>query len=177
MTDRSDSELPVEAPAELKPERREPHVPAPEGTNQDDDQRVSSGAEAQADDSRSGADVREAVNVAEAGTRAQGDHAHPERAKSGEAPVEQVYDDPAMTEGQRVVTGAATTSGGVPPGPSPAEAGSGGAQSVVGARESDRRAAGQPPTAGAPFQTGEHEHQNKTGTAGKYPKEEDHGTG
>lgn len=154
MTDRS-SELPVEAPADLKPEKREPQDPSAERSNQAKDQRVSSGAEAQADNSRSGADVREAVNVAEAGTRAEGDHSHPERAKSGEAPVEQVYNDPAMTEGQRIVTGAATTSGDVPPGPSPAEAGSGGAQSVVGARESDRRAAGQPPAAGAPFETGE----------------------
>lgn len=152
MTDRNDSELPAEVPLESSSIRREPQdLPAERDPQHaaSQNQRVSSGAEAQADNSRSGADVREAVNVAEAGTRAEGDHAHPERAKSGEAPVEQVYDDPAMTEGQRIVTGTATTSGGVPPGPSPAEAGSGGAQSVVGARESDRRAAGQPPTAGA----------------------------
>ncbi|MET1064174.1 MAG: hypothetical protein ABWX85_04325 [Arthrobacter sp.] len=104
-----------------------------------------------ADDSRSGADVSEAVDVAESGTPAQGDHSHPERAKSGEAPVEQVFDDPAMTEGQRTETGSATTAGAVPSGPSPAEAGSGGAQSQIGARESDRVAAGEPPTAGGPL--------------------------
>lgn len=177
MTDRSDSESPV--PAELKPEVRTPQDRSADGASQDDasrDPRVSSGAEALADNSRSGADVREAVNVAEAGTRAEGDHAHPERAKSGEAPVEQVYNDPAMTEGQRVVQGDATTTG-APPGPSPAEAGSGGAQSVVGARESDRRAAGEPPAAGPPFETSADDDQNKTGLAGQYPKEEDHGTG
>lgn len=150
MTDSSDSESPAEAPAERKQDAASPY------------ERVSSGAEALADNSRSGADVREAVNVAEAGTKAQGDHAHPERAKSGEAPVEQVHNDPAMTEGQRVATGAATTTG-IAPGPSPAEAGSGGAQSVVGARESDRRAAGEPPAAGPPFETGAHEEANGQG--------------
>jgi hypothetical protein len=101
--------------------------------------------------------VREAVDIAEAGTKAQGDHSHPERAKTGEAPVEQVFNDPAMTEGQRTVTDSAKTSGSVPPGPSPAEAGSGGAQSAVGARESDRLAAGEPPAAGKPFDAGSEE--------------------
>lgn len=114
----------------------------------------SPGADVPADRSRTGADVGEAVEIAEAGTKAQGDHSHPERAKSGEAPVEQVFNDPAMTEGQQTVTGSATTAAAVPPGPSPAEAGSGGAQSVIGARESDRLAAGEPPTAGKPFDTG-----------------------
>jgi hypothetical protein len=118
---------------------------------------ASPGASAQADDSRSGADVGEAVDVAESGTKAQGDHSHPERAKTGEAPVEQVFNDPAMTEGQRTVTDSARTSGSVPQGPSPAEAGSGGAQSVVGARESDRFAAGEPPAAGKTFDTGTEE--------------------
>lgn len=157
MTDRSDSELPEESPLEAKSGSGEPHDRPAEGTNQDKDSSVSAGLEAMVDDSRSGADVREAVNVAESGTKAQGDHSHPERAKSGEAPVEQVYNDPAMTEGQRTGTGSAAAAGGIAPGPSPAEAGSGGAQSVVGARESDRRAAGEPPAAGAPFETGGHE--------------------
>ena len=143
MTDRSDPESPVEPPAEMKSDVVSP------------DQRASSGFEAQTDSSRSGTDLREAVNVAEAGTRAEGDHAHPERAKSGEAPVEQVYPDPAMTEGQRAEPGGRETTGGVAPGPSPAEAGSGGAQSVVGAWESDRRSAGEPPAAGPPFETGD----------------------
>lgn len=114
----------------------------------------SSGAGVQADDARSGADVGEAVDIAESGTRAQGDHSHPERAKTGEAPVEQVFNDPAMTEGQRTGAGSEGTTGAVPPGPSPAEAGSGGAQSVVGARESDRLAAGEPPATGKPYDAG-----------------------
>jgi hypothetical protein len=112
------------------------------------------GADVPADDSPTGADVGEAVDIAESGTNAEGEHSHPERATSGEAPVEQVFNDPAMTEGQRTVTGAATTDGDVPPGPSPAEAGSGGAQSPIGARESDRLAAGVPRTKGKPLDTG-----------------------
>ena len=129
--------------------------------------RASSGADAQSDGSRSGADVAEAVDVAESGTRAQGDHSHPERAKSGKAPVEQVFNDPAMTEGQRTGTGSGPAHEGTPRGRSAADSGSaagagsaadagssGGAQSVVGARESDRLAAGEPPAAGAPFETG-----------------------
>lgn len=145
MTDRSDSELPADqAPVELKPDAQEAASQA---------RRSSPGADAQADDSRSGADVAEAVDVAESGTKAQGDHSHPERAKTGEAPVEQVFNDPAMTEGQSTVTGSAAA-GAVPPGPSPADAGSGGAQSLIGARESDRLAAGEPPTKGKPFDTG-----------------------
>ena len=119
----------------------------------------SSGADAQADHSRSGADVAEAIDIAESGTKAQGDHSHPERAKTGEAPVEQVFNDPAMTEGQRTGAGSAETAGAVPPGPSPAKAGSGGAQSGIGARESDRLAAGEPPAAGKPFNTGTKEDQ------------------
>ncbi|MDQ0755039.1 hypothetical protein [Arthrobacter sp. B3I4] len=164
MTDRSDSESPEEAPQKPASGKHEALGGPAEGINQDavsQDQQMSSGFDALADDSRSGADVREAVNVAEAGTSAEGDHAHPERAKSGEAPVEQVYNDPAMTEGQRTGTGAATSAAGAAPGPSPAEAGSGGAQSVVGARESDRRAAGEPPAAGPPFETGESGQQAK----------------
>ncbi|SDL73510.1 hypothetical protein SAMN04487916_113117 [Arthrobacter sp. ov407] len=120
----------------------------------------SSGAGVPAHHSRSGADVGEAIDVAEAGTNAEGDHSSPERAKTGESPVEQVFNDPAMTGGQRTATGAAPPAGAVPPGPSPAEAGSGGAQSVVGARESDRLAAGEPPATGKPFETGTKEGQS-----------------
>ena len=149
MTDRSDSEFSADQqPTEKKAEERELRGRAAYS---------SSGADAQADQSRSGADVGEAVDVAEAGTKAQGDHSHPERAKTGKAPVEQVFNDPAMTEGRRVVTGSAKATKAVPPGPSPAEAGSGGAQSVVGARESDRLAAGEPPASGKPFDTGTEE--------------------
>ncbi|AOT02543.1 hypothetical protein ASPU41_03445 [Arthrobacter sp. U41] len=50
----------------------------------------------------------EAIETAASGTRAQGDHSHPERAKTGEAPVEQMFNDPAMTKGQRTVTTSAS---------------------------------------------------------------------
>ncbi|WP_427018241.1 hypothetical protein ACQCSX_06610 [Pseudarthrobacter sp. P1] len=110
------------------------------------------GADVTADPVRSGADVAEAIEIAESGTAVQGMHSHSEQSKSGEAPVEQVFGDPAMTTG-RSGTGSAGTEQAVPPRPSPAEAGSGGAQSVIGARESDRLAAGAPPAAGSPFDT------------------------
>lgn len=102
-----------------------------------------------ADDSRSGGDIAEAINTAETGTALHETHTHPERTKSGEAHVEQAAGDPAMTQGQRV-RGAEDP--GVS-GPSPADAGSGGAQSLVGARVSDRLAAGEPQPAGSPFDT------------------------
>jgi hypothetical protein len=53
-----------------------------------------------------------------------------------------------MTEGQ-VVLGEGDDDEDA--GPNPAEAGSGGAQSVVGARTSDRLAAGEPKPGGAPY--------------------------
>lgn len=102
-----------------------------------------------ADDSRSGGDIAEAIGTAEAGTALHETHTHPEQTKSGEAHVEQVAGDPAMTQGQHV-RGAGPPE---PSGPSPAEAGSGGAQSLVGARVSDRLAAGEPQPAGGPFET------------------------
>lgn len=112
-------------------------------------------------DSRSGGDVAEAIGTAESGTALQETHTHPERTKSGEAHVEQVADDPPMTQGQRVRrAGAADASG-----PSPAAAGSGGAQSVIGARVSDRLAAGEPHPAGSPFQIeGSDAEANDSGT-------------
>lgn len=55
-----------------------------------------------ADDSRSGSDIAEAIGTAEAGSAVRESHTHPERTKSWEAYVEQVADDPAMTQGQRV---------------------------------------------------------------------------
>lgn len=102
-----------------------------------------------ADDSRSGGGIAEAIGTAEAGTALHETHTHPERTKSGEAHVEQVAGDPAMTRGQHVRGAGAPE----PSGPSPAEAGSGGAQSLVGARVSDRLAAGEPQPAGGPFET------------------------
>lgn len=96
-----------------------------------------------ADSSRSGADIAEAIGVAEDGSSVQSVHDRPENTKSGTAPVEQVAGDPEMTEGQVVLgdgNGAPSSSG-----IDPREAGSGGAQSAPGARQSDRVAAGEPP--------------------------------
>lgn len=93
------------------------------------------------DASRSGADVAAAVDRAAAGTPHGGVLTPPADAEPHAAPVEQVRDDPAMTQGQ-VVDGPGTTSTG--PGPAPAPGGSGGAQSQQGARVSDRAAADGP---------------------------------
>jgi hypothetical protein len=102
-----------------------------------------------ADDSRSGADIGEAIEVAEAGSAVQEVHASPEETASGTAPVERTADDPEMTEGQVVLgKGNADAPG---PGTDPRDAGSGGAQSAPGARLSDRRSAGQPDPDGPPF--------------------------
>jgi hypothetical protein len=88
------------------------------------------------DDARSGADIAEAIDVAEAGSQVQAPHDRGQFDKSGEAPVEQVRDDPEMTEGQ-VVYGSGgeggTTSGGTE------GVSSGAAQSVRGARPIDER--------------------------------------
>lgn len=104
---------------------------------------------AAADDSRSGADIAEAIEVAEAGSSVQEVHASPEDTAPGTAPVERAADDPEMTEGQVVLgEGNANDLG---PGADPRDAGSGGAQSAPGARISDRRSAGQPEPDGPPF--------------------------
>jgi hypothetical protein len=102
-----------------------------------------------ADPERSGADVVEAVERASAGTSHGGVQTHPEQMKPHAAPVEQVAGDAEMTQGQVVdgPGGESTT----PTNPSPAEAGSGGAQSVVGARVSDRVAASEDAPDGPPF--------------------------
>ena len=107
-----------------------------------------------ADHSRSGADVAEAIEVAEQGSSVEEVHARPEDTTSGEAPVEQAAGDPEMTEGQVVLGDGEPGRGSDPavdPGIDPREAGSGGAQSAPGARQSDRRSAGQPEPGGPPF--------------------------
>jgi len=92
------------------------------------------------DADRSGADVAEAIEVAERGSSVQEVHDRPAETTSGEAPVERSAGDPEMTEGQVVLgegaAGAATGSG-----PAAPEGVSGGAQSQQGARASDRAAA------------------------------------
>lgn len=105
-----------------------------------------------ADPGRSGADVVEAVQTAADGTPHGGVQTGPDRTKPHAAPVEQVRGDPAMTGGQ-VVDGPGTRPD-TPAGPSPAEVGSGGAQSIVGARVSDRVSAGEPAPEGPPFDEG-----------------------
>jgi hypothetical protein len=102
-----------------------------------------------ADHTRSGTDVAEAIGVAEESSSVQKVHDRPEDTSSRSAPVEQAADDPEMTEGQ-VVLG--DGEGDTPrPGADPREAGSGGAQSAPGARQPDRRSAGQPEPDGPPF--------------------------
>lgn len=92
-----------------------------------------------ADPTRSGADVAEAVRVAEQGTGIGQVHTPP--AQPGTAPVEQAAGDPAMTG---TAPGPDEDGGPGVGNPDPSQAGSGGAQSIVGARASDRVAAGEP---------------------------------
>ena len=88
-----------------------------------------------ADHSRSGDDIAEAIGVAEAGSSVQEVHDRGTENTSGQAPVEQTAGDPEMTEGQ-VVLG---------DGERGENRTSGAAQSVQGARTSDRVAAGEAP--------------------------------
>ena len=55
------------------------------------------------DHSRSGQDIAEAIEVAEAGSQVEGTHDRGTENRSGEAPVEQTLGDPEMTEGQVVL--------------------------------------------------------------------------
>lgn len=102
---------------------------------------------------RSGADVVEAVETASAGTPHGGVQTAPQDMKPHAAPVEQVRGDKAMTEGQ-VVDGPgqrgatpdnAITDNPIPDNPGPTDVGGAGAQSVLGARISDRVSAGEQP--------------------------------
>jgi len=88
---------------------------------------------------RSGADVVEGVETAAAGTPHDGVLRPPEQATPQTAPVEQVRDDPAMTEGQVVAgrEGAAE----MPRTRVPEAPLSGGAQTIAGGRIPDRLAA------------------------------------
>jgi hypothetical protein len=103
---------------------------------------------------RSGTTVDEAVATAEDGSQVEGVHTPSGQAESGESRVEQMPNVQGVT-GPRVDG----THGDEPPpepGPSPDEVGSGGAQRIVGARISDRVAAGQEVPDGPPFDsTGE----------------------
>jgi hypothetical protein len=109
-----------------------PQEPATEGTSPDH--------------SRSGNDIAEAIEVAERGSSVQEVHDRGTENTTGEAPVEQAAGDPEMTEGQ-VVLGDGEAGESRSSGPMPAEGTSGAAQSVQGARASDRVAAGEDPPA------------------------------
>jgi hypothetical protein len=85
---------------------------------------------------RSGADVVEGVETAAAGTPHDGVLRPPEQSKPRTAPVEQVRDDPAMTEGQ--VVGQREDAVEVPDTRVPEAPLSGGAQTIAGGRISDR---------------------------------------
>jgi hypothetical protein len=97
-----------------------------------------------ADSSRSGADVAEAIEVAERGSAVQEVHDQGTGNTTGEAPVEQRYGDPEMTEGQ-VVLGEGEPGEHRSIGLDPEAGSSGAAQSQPGARVSDRVAAGEEP--------------------------------
>jgi hypothetical protein len=86
-----------------------------------------------ADHSRSGADITEAIEVAEQGSSVREVHDQPEETTSGEAPVEQVAGDPAMTESE-----VAGDSEGGGSDAAPESDSSGAAQSVRGARPIDQ---------------------------------------
>jgi hypothetical protein len=98
-----------------------------------------------ADHSRSGDDIAEAIEVAERDSRVEEVHDRGTENTTGEAPVEQTYGDPEMTEGQVVLGegehGRHRATG------DPAEGTSGGAQADPAARVSDRLAAGEEPPA------------------------------
>lgn len=87
-----------------------------------------------ADHSRSGDDIAEAIEVAEHGSRVEEPHTHGTENTTGEAPVEQTYGDPEMTEGRvgEAVHGRHRAT------EDPGEGTSGGAQSVTGARPIDQ---------------------------------------
>ncbi|GLY16856.1 hypothetical protein LWF15_07565 [Kineosporia rhizophila] len=88
---------------------------------------------------RGGPTVDDAVANAESGSQVEGVHTPSGEAASGESRVEQMTEVPGVTEPR--VDGVKGEGEPLPPGPSPDEVGSGGAQRVVGARVSDRKAA------------------------------------
>jgi hypothetical protein len=56
-----------------------------------------------ADHSRSGKDIAESIEIAERDSRVEEVHDRGTENTTGEAPVEQTYGDPEMTEGQVVL--------------------------------------------------------------------------
>lgn len=97
------------------------------------------------DSSRSGSDVAEAIGVAERGTSVAAVHDRGQEATTGDAPVEQIRDDPAMTEGRAASAAGERRGDHRSIGLDPTAGSSGAAQSQPGARISDRIAAGEEP--------------------------------
>lgn len=101
---------------------------------------------------RTGNTVDEAVAKAEEGSQVEGVHTPSGQEESGDSRVEHMADVEGVTEGRVDGTpGAPATP--PDPGPSPADVGAGGAQRIVGARISDRVAAGEPVPEGPPFES------------------------
>ncbi len=98
---------------------------------------------------RSGPTVDEAVATAERGTQVEGVHTPSGDEKTGEARVEHMVDEPVTEERSEGAKGTAENP--PEPGPGPQDIGSGGAQRIVGARISDRVAAGEDVPDGPPF--------------------------
>jgi len=103
------------------------------------------------EDSRSGTDVNEAIEKAEANSQVEETHAASGASHEEDDRIEQIEDVEGATEGRRDGgEGEPTTA--PDPGPSPADIGSGGAQRIEGGRISDRVAAGEPVPEGPPFE-------------------------
>jgi hypothetical protein len=102
---------------------------------------------------RGGADIEEAIAKAEAGSQVEGVHRVPDEVvEPGTSRIEQMRELDGIGEGE-VVGNPDEGSDVPPPGPGPADIGSGGAQRIVGARISDRVSAGEPVPDGPPFNT------------------------
>lgn len=99
---------------------------------------------------RSGSTIDDAVAKSEAGSEVEGVHTPSGDEEPGESRVEQMPEVAGVTEG-RVDGNPGAQATPPQPGPSPVDAGSGGAQRIVGARISDRIAGGEPAPQGPPF--------------------------
>lgn len=119
------------------------------------------------DHDRSGSDIDEAVALSEDGSQVEGVHRPAEPgAAPGDSRLEQMTEVAGLTEGGNVHGDPGEATAALEPGLSPADAGSGGAQRIVGARISDRVAAGQPVPDGPPFDTNSTDEAEDTPGAG-----------
>lgn len=120
------------------------------------------------DPDRSGRDIDEAIARAEADSRFSAGHRLDDQAPSGESRAERMQEVEEITAG-RVERNSDEPVEPPPPGPSPGDIGSGGAQRIVGARISDRVAGGEPPPDGPPF-AAEHAEPSRSATPARDPK-------